>query len=85
MTIVASNCQIIDSDGNIQVLSEDADSSDLPETSRNLLEHAQWVSVRGCVRACVGVGGWVRVCVCVCACVCVCVCVCVWLHHTAHM
>ena len=58
MTIVASNCQIIDSDGNIQVLSEDADSSDLPETRRNLLEHAQWVSVCVCVRACV------RACVC---------------------
>ena len=57
MTIVASNCQIIDSDGNIQVLSEDADSSDLPETRRNLLEHAQWVSVCVCARACV------RVCV----------------------
>ena len=45
MTITASNCRIIDSDGNTKVLLEDAEKSDLPETTRKLLEHAQWVSV----------------------------------------
>ena len=45
MTIIACNCRIIDSDGNSQVLSEDAEKTDLPETTRKLLEHAQWVSV----------------------------------------
>ena len=66
---------------------------DLPETSRNLLEHAQWVSVCVCawVRACLHGCGCVCVCVCVCVRACVCACmrvrvyVCVWLHHTAHM
>ena len=45
MTIIACNCCIIDSDGNTQVLSEDAEKTDLPETTRKLLEHAQWVSI----------------------------------------
>ena len=49
MTIVASNCRIIESDGNIQVLAENVDNGALPETARNLLEHAQWVCVCVCV------------------------------------
>ena len=45
MTIIASSCRIIDTDGSTQVLSEDSEKSDLPEMTRKLLEHAQWVSV----------------------------------------
>ena len=44
MTIAGTNCRIIDSGGNSQGLSEDAERSNLTETTRSLLEHAQWVS-----------------------------------------
>ena len=44
MTIAGTNCRIIDSDGNSQVLSEDTERSNLTETTRSLLEHAKWVS-----------------------------------------
>jgi len=43
VTIAGTNCCIIDSDGNSKVLSEDTERSDLTETTRSLLEHAQWV------------------------------------------
>jgi len=49
VTIAASNCRIIDSDGNTQMLSEEIDRSDLPETTKKLLEHAQWVGLCVCV------------------------------------
>lgn len=51
VTIAASNCRVIDGDGNTHVLSEDADTNGLPETAKQLLEHAQQVSIAG--QACV--------------------------------
>ena len=45
VTIVASSCNIIDSDGNNHVLSEGADTNALPEAANQLLEHTQWVSI----------------------------------------
>lgn len=47
---IGSNCHIIDTDGNMQVLSSgEPDKCGLPENTRNLLEHAQWVSTYTCV------------------------------------
>lgn len=48
VVIATSNCRIIDSNGNTQMLSEETNRSDLPETTRKLLEHAQWVSILVC-------------------------------------
>ena len=49
VTIAASICDIIDVDGKTYSLSEGADSTGLPETTKQLLEHAQWVSMYMCL------------------------------------